>query len=70
MVELCERYGVSRKTAYKWVDGTSAKARTGCASGAGPLTIARIGFRATSRRRSAPGGDSIRAGAPTRSCTG
>jgi transposase-like protein len=70
MVELCARYGVSRKTGYKWIDAMSGRGRTGSASGAGPRTIARIGLPPTWQRPSAPDGGSIPAGAPRRSCTG
>jgi hypothetical protein len=70
MVELCERYGVSRKTGYKWIGRDEGTARTGCTSEAAPRIIARTGWPLTSRRPSAPGAGSIRVGGRTRSCTG
>jgi transposase-like protein len=70
MVELCERYGVSRKTGYQWVERYEREGLDGLRELSRPRTIARIGLRPTWPRRSAPRGGSIRLGAPRRSCTG
>src|SRR5882724_11914338 len=58
MVELCERYGVSRKTGYKWVERYERDGPDGLRERSRAPTIARIGFRPTWRRRSAAGAGS------------
>jgi transposase len=49
MTELCERYGISRKTGYKWLARFDAGGRQDSATGAVRRTSARIGSRTTSR---------------------
>jgi transposase len=50
MVELCTRYGISRKTGYKWLGRFEDAGRQGLQDAAGPRMRARTG----SPRRSRP----------------
>lgn len=70
MVELCERYGVSRKTGYKWIARYEDEGLDGLRDRSRALTTARIESPMTSRTRSAPAAASIRAGDQRRSCSG
>ena len=45
MAELCARYGISRKTGYKWLARFDEGGRWGCTIAAGPRITARIVLR-------------------------
>ena len=65
VADLARRYGISRKTAYKWIDRYDGR-RSGRAgrSVASPRAFARRRPRRRSSRRCSRCGDIIRPGAP------
>lgn len=68
MAELCDRYGISRKTGYSGSRGMPRGVRD-CAAGVGSRITARIGSRRPWRRCSAPRADTIQIGARASSWT-
>ncbi len=52
MKEQCERFGISRKTGYKWLERFEEEGPGGWKTGAGGPTGARIGQRRTFRHYS------------------
>jgi transposase-like protein len=62
MAELCGRYGISRKTGYKWLGRFEEGGRLGLQIAAGRRVAALIALRRTSRRQSVRRAGSIRAG--------
>jgi len=70
MAELCARYGVSRKTGYKWLARYDAGGPLPFAGAVTRRTPACIRFRTPSPSRSAPPARRTRPGAPPSSFPG
>ena len=70
MTELCARYGVSRKTGYKWLDRYNEQGRAGLRTGATPSSSVRPGSRTRSPAPSGWRDRRIRRGDPGSCSTG